>query len=147
MKSLLDADAREEVKRRMASIPPDRAPKWGKFTTGKMLAHLNASLAMGFGDLAVAPKRTPSANPLGRWLLIYVLPWPQGTPTAPELLATPPGEWEADLATFRALVDRFATRSERDAWPRHPAFGKMSGRQWGHLSYRHTHHHLTQFGA
>jgi hypothetical protein len=33
------------------------------------------------------------------------------------------------------------------AWPTHPAFGKMSGRQVSTLTHKHLNHHLTQFGV
>ena len=146
-KTLFDSGARAELLRRMESIPPDRRPQWGKMNAGQMLAHVNASLAMSTGDLPTQPKKTPMANPLLRWLVIYVLPWPKGTPTAPELLATPPGEWFADLVQFRDLLERAGTRSPDGEWPRHPAFGQMKGKHWGALGYKHLDHHLRQFGA
>jgi hypothetical protein len=146
-KTVFDAGARGELVRRMESITPDRRPLWGKMGTGQMLAHVNASLAMATGELATQPKNTPLANPLLRWLLIYVLPWPKGTPTAPELLATPPGEWAAELARFRDLLEQVGTQSPDGAWPRHPAFGKMKGKHWGALIHRHLEHHLRQFAA
>jgi hypothetical protein len=146
-KTVFDAGARGELVRRMESITPDRRPLWGKMGTGQMLAHVNASLAMATGELATQPKNTPLANPLLRWLLIYVLPWPKGTPTAPELLATPPGEWAAELARFRDLLEQVGTQSPDGAWPRHPAFGQMKGKHWGALIHRHLEHHLRQFAA
>src|SRR5215217_6591016 len=94
-KTLFDPAARAELLRRMESIDPGRGPRWGKMSSGQMLAHLNSSLAMATGELPTVPKQTPLSNPLVRWLVIYVMKWPQGTPTAPELLATPPGEWNA----------------------------------------------------
>jgi hypothetical protein len=146
-KTVFDAGARGELVRRMESITPDRRPLWGKMSTGEMLAHVNASLAMATGELATQPKNTPLANPLLRWLLIYVLPWPKGTPTAPELLATPPGAWAAELARFRDLLEQVGTQSPDGAWPRHPAFGQMKGKHWGALIHRHLEHHLRQFAA
>jgi len=146
-KTLFESGARAELLRRMESITPDRRPQWGKMNAGQMLAHVNASLAMAAGDLPTQPKKTPLANPLLRWLVIHVLPWPKGTPTAPELLATPPGEWAADLVEFRRLLERAGTRSPEGEWPRHPAFGQMKGKQWGTLGYKHLDHHLHQFGA
>jgi hypothetical protein len=146
-KSLFDPKEREELRRRMESIRPDARPLWGKMNAGQMLAHVNASLRMALGDLPTKPKRTPIANPLARWLLIYKLKWPAGTPTAPELLATPPGEWAADLARFRELLERNGGRDPAGEWPRHPAFGKLTGRQWGDLGWKHLDHHLRQFGA
>lgn len=146
-KTAFDPASREELVRRMEQVRPDKPPLWGKMNAGQMLAHLNASLAMGLGELKVAPKRTPIANPLGRWLLIYVLKWPPGTPTAPELLATAPAEWDSDLARFRDLLARMGSRPEAGEWPRHPAFGAMTGKQWGALTHKHIDHHLRQFGV
>jgi hypothetical protein len=131
----------------MESIDPGRRPLWGKMNSGQMLAHLNASLAMACGELDAKPKQTPLSNPLVRWLVIHVLPWPKGTPTAPELLATPPGEWAADLVQFRQLLERAGAQSPDVDWPRHPAFGKMKGKLWGALIHRHVDHHLRQFAA
>ncbi len=31
--------------------------------------------------------------------------------------------------------------------PEHPAFGTMTARRWGAIGYRHTDHHLRQFGV
>jgi hypothetical protein len=146
-RSLFEAAARADVTRRMRSIDPTRAPLWGKMNAGRMLSHVNAALAMAVGDLATQPKKSPIANPLGRWLLIYVLPWPKGTPTAPELLNTEVGSWSEDLDRFQTLLERFGGMQRETSWPRHPAFGQMSARQWGNLEYRHVDHHLRQFGA
>ena len=146
-KSLFDQREREELRRRMESIRPDAPPLWGKMNAGQMLAHVNASLAMALGDLPTKPKRTPIANPLARWLLIYKLKWPPGTPTAPELLGTAPGEWAADLARFGELLERNGSQDPAGEWPRHPAFGRLTGRQWGDLGWKHLDHHLRQFGV
>jgi hypothetical protein len=145
--TMFDPAARAELVRRMESIQPERRPLWGKMSSGQMLAHVNASLALACGELATQPKKSPLANPLVRWLVIYAVPWPKGTPTAPELLATPPGEWAADLVQFRDLLERAGTRSPDGEWPRHPAFGQMKGKHWGALVYRHLDHHLRQFAA
>jgi uncharacterized protein DUF1569 len=146
-RSLFDRTEREELRRRMESIRPDARPLWGKMSAGKMLAHVNAGLAMATGELPTRPKRSPLANPLGRWLIIYKLKWPQGSPTAPELLDVSPGEWEADLARFRELLEANGARDPAGEWPRHPAFGRMTGREWGDLGWKHIDHHLRQFGV
>jgi len=146
-KTVFDPAARAELVRRMESIDPSRGPRWGKMNSGQMLAHLNASLAMATGALPTQPKKTPLTFPPLRWLVIYVLKWPQGTPTAPELLATSPGEWMADLVQFRALLEQVGTKSPDGPWPRHPAFGQMKGKHWGALVHKHVDHHLRQFAA
>jgi hypothetical protein len=146
-KTLFDGAAREELGRRMESIDPGRGPLWGKMNAGQMLAHVNAALRMATGELPTKPKKSPLANPLGRWLIIYAMKWPQGAPTAPELLSTPPGEWAGDLAQFRRLLEEVGAKPVDGDWPRHPAFGKMKGVHWGVLGYKHVDHHLRQFGA
>jgi hypothetical protein len=112
-----------------------------------MLAHVNASLRMALGELPCAPKKSPLTNPFLRWLVINVLPWPRGTPTAPELLATAPAEWNAEVAAFADLLERLGARSGSATWPRHPVFGQLGAKLWGNLSFRHTDHHLRQFGV
>lgn len=146
--TVFDRAVREELVRRMESVDPRRGPLWGKMNAGQMLAHLNASLAMATGELSTKPRFSPLANPLGRWLIIYGLrTWPQGAPTAPELLATPPAEWPSELTRFRDLLEQVGTKSPDGEWPRHPGFGRCSGRDWGVLGYRHLDHHLRQFGV
>jgi hypothetical protein len=78
--------------------------------------------------------------------VIFVLPWPKGAPTAPELLARAPTAWTGEVVTLSALIERFATRGATGEWPQHPAFGSMTGHAWGVLVYRHCDHHFRQFG-
>ena len=148
VKSIFDPAVRGELRTRMGRVRPDTKPQWGKMNAPQMLAHVSAALEMGLGELAVKPKRSPLANPLGRWLVIYGMKkWPQGTPTAPELIAAPSGDWDAALARFTDLLERSGSRSPAGAWPRHPVFGAMTGKHWGDLGYRHLDHHLRQFGV
>jgi len=147
MRSVFDPVVRRELLERMGRLSADTRPQWGKFNATQMLAHLNNALRMGLGELTVAPKPTPVGNALGRWLLIYKLKWPQGTPTAPELLAPPEGNVDAERARFAELLERTATRPPTAEWPRHPIFGKMKGKDWAALTYKHADHHLRQFGV
>lgn len=144
--TLFHAASRQEIQQRLAKLVPDRAPQWGKLTAPRMVAHLADSMRMTFGELEVAPKKVPVRFPIIKQLAIYVLPWPHSTPTAPELVARAPAAWNGEIVTLSALVEKFSTRSPRDKWPRHPAFGAMSGRAWGVLAYRHCDHHFRQFG-
>lgn len=146
-RGVFDPAAREELRTRMERVAADTRPKWGRMNAPQMLAHLNAALAMGLGELDVKPKRSPLANPVARWLVIYKLPFPRGTPTAPELLAPPTGDWDRELARFRDLLERTGTRSPAGDWPRHPVFGAMTGKLWGALACKHIDHHLRQFGV
>jgi hypothetical protein len=112
----------------------------------QMVAHLLASVRMATGELPTAPKRTPLRHTPLKQLIIYVLPFPKGTPTARELQPVP-GPWQREVDELRASLDRFVKRDRKGAWPVHPAFGQLSARGWGVLTYRHLDHHLRQFGV
>ena len=148
MKTFWDPAAREELCRRSERLAPDARARWGRLTSAQMLAHLNDAMRMTIGELPVKPKRTPIRYPPLKQLIIYALPFPKGAPTAPELLARCDAACFADeQAAFRQLADRLASKSAHDAWPEHPAFGRLTHRAWGVLAFRHTDHHLKQFGV
>jgi hypothetical protein len=147
MKSIWNSQARRELHDRVASLASDRRAEWGRFTAPKMVCHLAESLKMALGDLPVAAKKSPIRYPPMKQLIVYVLPFPKGVPTAPALLAREPKEWTVDVADVQSLLDRAAGSRSTDAWPEHPAFGRLSRRAWGVLIYRHMDHHLRQFGA
>jgi hypothetical protein len=112
----------------------------------QMMAHLNDALRMAAGELPTAGKNTPFRRWPMKQLVVYVMPWPKGAPTAPELLArTDNLDLKAEKAEFRVLAERLAAKSAADRWPEHPAFGSLTHKAWGVLKYRHTDHHLRQF--
>lgn len=157
MQSLLKADSREMLWRRIQLLRPDTPARWGKFTAPQLLAHLIQSLRMTSGDLAIPREPAPwllSRAPL-KHLLIYVLPIPKGMSTFPELLdrtAAEPShlsarEWKEEQQVFKAALDSVGAMDPQGAWPDHGAFGPLSGHEWGVLQYRHLDHHLRQFGC
>jgi len=144
--TLLHAASRHEIQYRLARLEPDRAPRWGTLDAPRMVVHLADSIRLAFGELQAKASPSPIGLPVVKQLAIYVLPWPHGAQTAPELLARSPAAWNGEVVTLSALVEKFSTRSPREKWPRHPLFGAMSGRAWGVLAYRHCDHHFRQFG-
>ena len=57
---------------------------------------------------------------------------------------TKPVEFERDRAELSALLRRVALA---DTLPEHPLWGRMSRGMTGRYVWRHTDHHLRQFGA
>jgi hypothetical protein len=145
-RSLSDARARQELIDRLERLSPEAKPLWGKMTAPQMLAHLADWMLMAKGELKTAPKnRALSFWPV-KQLAIYWLPFPKGVPTAPELLSRKPLAWTVERAAVREHVHSFETLNPA-AWPEHPVFGEMTPRGWCVLGYRHTDHHLRQFGV
>ena len=108
---------------------------------------LHRRAANGERSLPTAPKNAPIRFPPLKQLIIYWLPWPKGVPTAPELLARPPSEWQGELVTLRDELAALVKRGRSGPFVPHPAFGRLTPRAWGVLVYRHLDHHLRQFGV
>ncbi len=147
MKTLFSQAHRSELLERLANLDPARRPLWGRMTASQMVAHVSTALRLSLGEsLDRRPKGVLAYWPVN-WLTIYVLPWPKGrAQSPPELLRTEPGDWDADVAGLRRLVDEFGERDPRGRWPESVAFGKISGKTWGVLQYKHLNHHFSQFG-
>jgi hypothetical protein len=146
MPTLFDPSARGKIVSRLSNLTSDRRPLWGRLDAARVQTHLADQLRMAVGDVICRSKNTPFRYPVLRELIVYLLPWPKGAPTAPELLATHPAEFETDRQTLLQLVERVGTLKPGVTFGEHPAFGRLSRRAWGVLAWRHLDHHLRQFG-
>lgn len=148
MKTLHDGSHRQALVARLGTLSADARPRWGRMNVGQMLCHLGDALRLGVGDTRAepGPQKLLQHFPL-KQLVIYVLPWPKGAPTAPELLATAPAAFEADREALRSLLDRFGAVPLAEPPRVHPLFGPLSVQDWSALQSRHVDHHLRQFGA
>ncbi len=116
-------------------------------TASEMICHLSDQLRIALGEIPAKLIEGPLNYPLFKQLVIYVLPWPKGkTKSPPEAKLSAPASWQGDLDELKNLVERFGSEDEKKEWPDHPVFGRMNGKLWGALSYKHFDHHLRQFG-
>ena len=113
-----------------------------------MLAHLKLSALMALGELPVAckSKRAFQVFPI-KHLILHVVPFPKGAPTAPELLVPDTAPVDVLRSELVSLVERIGAGPREAEGPAHPLFGRLSFREWGVATYKHTDHHLRQFGA
>lgn len=147
-KSIFHAQDRQELLERIGRLTPTSERQWGKMTAPRMVCHLIDSLLVATEQAPAKSKEHFMRNPLVRWFVIYLMPWPKGkAPTAPEMLMTQPSEWTADITRLREQLNSAAARGPDGQWAEHPAFGALNGRQYGHLIFKHFNHHLTQFGV
>lgn len=146
METIWDAGTRSALEQRLGQLRPDSRPSWGRMNVIGMLAHCAGAMEMALGERAVRPKPGPFRNALARYLVIYLMPWPKGAPTAPELLFAEPGEFEANRRNLLAALDRMVARRGQ-GFADHAAFGKLSDKDWGCLTWRHLDHHFRQFGV
>ncbi|MES3032432.1 MAG: DUF1569 domain-containing protein [Gemmatimonadota bacterium] len=145
MPSLRNATECAAIVARLDRLSPDAQPRWGRMTAPKMLAHIVDAYRMAIGELPVRRKHVPllSMFPF-KQLVIYVLPFPKNAPTAPEIVARVPDDFEVERATVKALIARLTHHVD---YAEHPIFGTLSPTEWSALGYKHLDHHLRQFGA
>ena len=148
MGSILKDSDRSAIVNRLQSLSASSVGQWGSMDVAAMLQHLRLSAEMALGELTMpsSNKRAFQVFPL-KHLILYVLPFPKGAPTAPALkpgLETP---LEQERAALLSLLERIASGPDEGAGPSHPLFGPLTWRQWGVLTYKHADHHLRQFGA
>lgn len=149
MGSILNETDRAEIDRRMRSLTASSTRRWGTLDIVGMLEHLRLSANMALGELSIpsSNKRAFQMFPL-KHLILYVVPFPKGAPTAPALKpSTDAASFEEVRADLLTLLERIGTGPSEGAGPAHPLFGPLSWKEWGVVTYKHADHHLKQFGA
>ena len=86
MGSILNETDRKAISDRFRSLSLSSNRRWGSMDVTGMLQHLRRSALMCVGELSVpsANKRAFHKFPL-KHVILYVLPFPKGAPTAPAL--------------------------------------------------------------
>jgi hypothetical protein len=147
MLTLWDEATQRDLLGRIDRVTDSSKALWGRFTADRMLCHLAESMKMANGEIVCAPKKLPIRFFPLKQLLIFVVPFAKGLPTAPELLASPETPVDAAKSELRAAMQRFIAAGPGAQRNDHPAFGRLTSRAWGVLTARHCDHHLRQFGV
>jgi hypothetical protein len=148
MRSILNEEDHAEIIRRLNSLSISSTRQWGSLDVVGMLQHLRLSAQMTLGELQVPSKnkRVLQTFPL-KHLILYVIPFPKGAPTAAELKPVDAVSFEEERAALLGMLERIASGPREGTGPAHPLFGPLSWQEWGVATYKHANHHLKQFGA
>lgn len=148
MPSLADSTDRTRLAERVRAVTADCTPRWGRMNAAQMLAHCADALRNATGALPITLRPIPLARTrLVQWLMIDIVPFPKGAPTAPALRSRVPASIADERDALLALLERFAPEQGPISWAPHPLFGTLSPAQWGRLAHKHLDHHLRQFGV
>lgn len=150
MKSLFDSPEATDILTRLEALKADSPRLWGTMTPAQAMAH-----CAGVCDMAVGTLNPPRAF-VGRLLgpLVKRLaldndkPFGHGSPTAPQLVVKDDRQFETERTRLGNLLRQFIAggRAGCSTHP-HTFFGRLTPDDWGHLLYKHTDHHLRQFGV
>ncbi len=149
MKNLYDAEAYQEILKRLETLNPDTSAKWGKMNVSQMLAHCVIALEMALGDRVGRKTFIGSLiGPFFKGLILSDKPYRPGSPTSPDFVITEAKDFQSEMTKLKALLTRFQQGGPAIApKAKHPFFGKLTPEEWGISQYKHLHHHLTQFGV
>src|SRR5687767_9345269 len=97
MPELHDPIYRASIEQRIRSLSPSSPRQWGKMSVDQMLRHLNIALESALGRIPVKRLNVPLPGFLLKWMVLN-MPWPKGSPTAPEFVAGERYDFESERA-------------------------------------------------
>jgi hypothetical protein len=151
MRTVADPAVLRSLIERLHALRPDSGRRWGTLTPHEMLCHLGDANSM---VLRTRPRTRPVPDrrrPVIKCLVLWSpIRWPHGWPTNPmqdpRAGGTQPSVFAADLARVIGGLEGIAAARAGALEPLHGTFGDMSLSDWQRWAYKHTDHHLRQFG-
>jgi Protein of unknown function (DUF1569) len=148
MQTVFDSATREVLINRIEQLSQSSTAQWGKMNVYQMLRHCVRCEEMYLGK-TVYP-RAFIGKIFGRMALKSLLkdetPLKKNSPTNPAFtVAASSGDLAAEKAKWISLTREYEQLSNNNF--EHWFFGKMTREQVGQFVYKHTDHHLRQFGV
>lgn len=147
MKTIFDNDTRAQLIDRIGNINENSTAQWGRMTVYQMLKHCRLWEEMVLGKTIY--KQSFMGKLFGKMALKGMLKddshIKKNMPTVPGFKITGAGDVEVEKAKWISLIKEQENFSNHNFV--HPFFGKMTQEQIGYFAYKHTDHHLRQFGV
>ena len=152
MKTVCDTDAKAELLERINKLTPEAKALWGKMNVNQMICHLTDQLRDLNGTRPVKYRGNPVLKFIVRPILSRIANWPKAVfPASVDYdqlkNGTKPTTFEKDKAELINLFMQLDMNKTDIELPPHPAFGKLSRKQYARIVYKHFDHHLKQFGV
>jgi hypothetical protein len=148
MKTVLDPGVRDTIIKRIHSVSEKHTAQWGKMNAFEMVKHCTLTDDMYQGKIKI--KRVFVGYLLGKIFLKKFLKeevlFDKSSPTSDMIVTLgQSGDMEAQKKEWITRIEDYANYTDRGFI--HPFFGSMTKDQVGILAYKHSDHHLRQFGA
>ena len=152
MISILNQHDYEGMTRRVEHISKESTPLWGKMTAHEMVCHATDIVRDVLGVRQVEPMTPPEMRPQIIAMVITENEWDKNIDTFPPYLqgegggGTKPVDFESDKRTLLDLLRRLYETDDQFQFSPHAGLGILSREQNGVFIWKHTDHHLRQFG-
>ncbi|MCP2043915.1 DUF1569 domain-containing protein [Pontibacter sp. HSC-36F09] len=149
MKSIFDKSTRDEIIARVASITADSSPQWGKMNIHQMVEHNTYWNGWILGKDSHTYKQAFLGKVFGKIALRKMIkdeqPFDKNIPTSSQFKPKETGgDLEAEKLKWISLTEAY--KNYHNPTFIHDFFGKMTKEEIGILVYKHSDHHLRQFG-
>lgn len=149
MKTVKDPLVRDQLIGRLKALRPESQRRWGTLTPHEMLCHLGDATDMVLGHRPRATQPHVRNRAIVKWVFLWsAIRWPHDQPTNPQhnprVSGTKPTMFSRDLSRAIYGIERIGLGGAVE--PVHGLFGTMTSADWQRWAYRHTDHHLRQFG-
>ena len=146
MNSIFEPASRDELLHRLNRLTSGATPLWGKMRVDQMLHHLNLSMEAALGKVILKGKYRFFMRPfIG--VLYNDKPFGMGRPTPRDFVVQDDYDFHLELEKATQNLQEISKRAFSDSFQPHVFFGPLSNEQWGKHFYKHTDHHLRQFGC
>ena len=150
MKTIFDSQVRKELIERISLLNKDHEAKWGRMSIFQMIKHNTYWNIWILGINHHIYKQEFIGKIFGKLALKKMIkdekPFDRNIPTSSQFKVTETsGDLEAEKLKWISLTNSYDDFNNPDFI--HDFFGKMTKEQIGILVYKHTDHHLRQFGA
>ena len=150
MKSIFDKDIRAELIERIEQVNENNIAQWGEMNVFQMLKHNTYWNNWVLGKDVHKYKQGFLGMIFGKMILNRMVksehPIDKNIPTSEQFkIKESSGDIEAEKSKWTSMIKEYEDFNN----PKfiHDFFGKMTKEQIGILTYKHTDHHLRQFGA
>jgi hypothetical protein len=148
MKTIFDKETRDELIERISHINENSKRGWGKMNVCQMLVH-----CVMWEEMALSRKiykQSFLGKLFGKKALKEFVkdesPFRKNVPTVPSFkIKETNGDVEQLKTRWTSLMREYGQYGDGNFV--HPFFGRMTKEQIGILAYKHSDHHLRQFGA
>jgi hypothetical protein len=135
---------------RLNALKGDEKAAWGKMNVNQMVSHLVQVGTFPF-EVSMPDRSNFLSRKVIKPLVLYVMPMPKEVTVPAELSQVEDGrrpqDFEADRQLVVEAISKLGTIAADQDCQSHPFFGKLTPKEWGVLAYKHTDHHLKQFGV
>ena len=152
MKNIFEKSITDEVIGRIKKLTPETQPQWGKMNVAEMLAHVCVAYEFVYTDKHDSTKATGFKRFMIKLFAKNQVcgekPYPKNGRTAPQFLITDEREFETEKKRLIEFMNKVQQDGEVkfDGMESH-SFGPLNKTEWNNMFYKHTDHHLTQFGV